>query len=416
MGGYFSGSTSLSVTDTCWSTGFYGDKATASATVSVSAGSNTASYSITVTTTDYNFIQIYLKVGDTVVKNEKDSSGKKTYSYSGTVNISGGSIAVRLGVGCSQYTESAMSFTDSTLSRTYWSDGSTPSLTITDNGNNTATMSGYLGSNGTNNGLGGSTLYWTTNGLLPNGGSSYTTAESMGTTSGGYYSKTINIPSTCSTIWAVTYCSFSYNSTNTGHISQSVKYYTAPSDPGKPVISYTKTRLTIKEPWTISWDAAQAGNSNSPVAGYRIRLYKNGLPIHIKDSSGTIISTGGTGEQEDKYYDTGSTACSLVINPIDHGLLPGDNIRVFIYAYAFNGAGTRLWSGNGENGILSDVYTIQNAGVMRPLVDGKYVEGVVWACIPDSTTDSKIKWVEADIVKTAIKDSSTNSIKWVEGE
>ena len=416
MSGYLSGSTSLSVTDTCWSTAYYGDKATASATVSVSAGSNTASYSITVTTTDFNFIQIYLKVGDTVVKNEKDKGGKKTYSYSGTVNISGGSIAVRLGVGCSQYTEADMSFTDSTLSRTYWSDGSAPSLTITDNGNNTATMSGYLGSNGSNNGITGSTLYWTTNGLPPNGGTWYTTSESMGTTSGGYYSKTINIPSNCTTIWAVTYCSFSYNSTNTGHISQSVKYYTAPGDPGKPVISYTKTRLTIKEPWTISWDAAQAGNSNSPVAGYRIRLYKNGLPIHIKDSSGTIISTGGTGEQEDKYYDTGSTACSLVINPIDHGLLPGDTVKLTIFAYIKTGNNEKWWSGQGSTPASSIEYTVQNAGVMRPLVNGKHVEGVVWACIPDSTTDSKIKWVEADIVKTAIKDSSTNSIKWVEGE
>ena len=309
-----------------------------------------------------------------------------------------------------------MSFTDSTLSRTYWSDGSAPSLTITDNGNNTATMSGYLGSNGSNNGITGSTLYWTTNGLPPNGGTWYTTSESMGTTSGGWYSKTISIPSNCSTIWAVTYCSFSYNSTNTGHISQSVKYYKAPSDPGKPVISYTKSRLTIKEPWTISWDAAQAGNSNSPISGYRIRLYKNGLPIHIKDSSGTIISTGGTGEQEDKYYDTGSTACSLVINPIDHGLLPGDTVKLTIFAYIKTGNNEKWWSGQGSTPASSIEYTVQNAGVMRPLVNGKHVEGVVWACIPDSTTDSKIKWVEADIVKTAIKDSSTNSIKWVEGE
>lgn len=293
----------------------------------------------------------------------------------------------------------------------YYTNGSAPTLTITDNGDNTATMSGSLGSNGTNNGIAGSTLYWTTNGLQPNGGSSYTAAESMGTTSGGSYSKTINIPSTCSTIWAVTYCSFSYNSTNTGHINQSVKYYTAPGDPGKPVIEYTKSRLTIKEPWTISWDAAQAGNTNTPISGYRLRIYKNGLPIDIKNSSGTVVSaTVGA----DKYYDMSGT--SYVINPSSHGILPGDKISIALFAYAFNGAGTRLWSGNEENAVLSDVYTVQNAGVMRPLVDGKHVEGVVWACIPDSTTDSKIKWVEADIVKTAIKDSSTNSIKWVEGE
>lgn len=293
----------------------------------------------------------------------------------------------------------------------YYTNGTAPTLTITDNGNNTATMSGYLGSNGTNNALGGSTLYWTTNGMPPNGGSWYTPDENMGATSGGYYSKTINIPSNCNTIWAVTYCSFSYNQTNTGHKSKSVKYYKAPGDPGKPVIEYTKSRLTIKEPWTISWDAAQAGNTNTPIAGYRLRIYKNGLPIDIKNSSGTVVSTT---VDADKYYDMSGT--SYVINPIDHGILPGDNISIALFAYAFNGAGTRLWSGNEENAVISDVYTVQNAGVMRPLVNNKYVEGVVWACIPDSTTDSKIRWVEADIVKTAIKDSSTNSIKWVEGE
>ena len=324
-----------------------------------------------------------------------------TKSRSWTLSLSGGFTAVsRRDCTCS--VEPSASY--------YYTNGTAPTLTITDNGNNTCTISGSLGSDGTNNGITGSTLYYTTNGLQPNGGSSYTTAINVLSPT-RTYSRTFNIPETCSTIWAVTYCSFSYNSTNTGHQNKSVKYYKAPGDPGKPVISYTKSRLTIKEPWTISWDAAQAGNSNSPVAGYRIRLYKNGLPIDIKNSSGTVVSaTVGA----DKYYDMSGT--SYVINPIDHGILPGDNISIALFAYAINGAGTRLWSGNGENAVISDVYTIQNAGVMRPLVNNKYVEGVVWACIPDSTTDSKIKWVEADIVKTAIKDSSTNSIKWVEGE
>lgn len=324
-----------------------------------------------------------------------------TKSRSWTLSLSGGFTAVNRR-DCTCSVKPSASY--------YYTDGTAPTITITDNGNNTCTISGALGSDGTNNGITGSTLYYTTNGLQPNGGSSYTTAINV-LSPARTYSRTFNIPETCSTIWAVTYCSFSYNQTNTGHQNKSVKYYKAPGDPGKPIISYTKTRLTIKEPWTISWDAAQAGNSNSPIAGYRIRLYKNGLPIYIKNSSGTIISTGGTGEQDDKYYDTNSTDCSLVINPIDHGLLPGDNIQIVIYAYAVRGDKERIYSGNGENGILSDVYTVQNAGVMRPLVDGQYVEGVVWACIPDSTSASRTKWVEADIVKTCISPNN-----WVEAE
>lgn len=384
MSGYLSGSTSLSVTNTCWSKinnkAYYGDKATASATVSVSAGSNTASYSITVTTTDFNFIQIYLKVGDTVVKNEKDSSGKKTYSYSGTVNISGGSIAVRLGVGCSQYDESVMSFTDDTLSRTYWSDGSAPSLTITDNGNNTATMSGYLGSSGSNNGITGSTLYWTTNGMLPNGGYWYTTSESMGATSGGWYSKTISIPSNCSTIWAITYCSFSHNTTYTGNTSASVKYYTAPGNPGTPVINYTKSRLTIKEPWTFSWTAASAGNSNSPVRGYRIRLFKNDVEIPIKNSSGQVISLtnsiyGG------HPYDTDSTSNSFTVYPDQQGFVAGDTVSILVHAYTRYGANSGL---TGESNCLfssykkSINYEIQNAGIVQVRTASGWHEGQVW--------------------------------------
>lgn len=340
---------------------------------------------------------------------QKGTSEVLCYSYSNTsIDKDTDSVEISVGVGWNNWSGSEQgTMTFSIPIDTFpVSNGTAPNLEIIDNGDNTATIKGKLGESGTNNGLTGSTLYWTTNGLQPSGGTWYTPSESMGSVSGGDYSKTIDIPSTCSGIWAVIYCAFEYNTTNTPHLYGSVKYYTAPGNPGKPVITYTKSRLTIKEPWTISWDAAQAGNSNSPIAGYRLRIYKNGLPIDIKDSSGTVLSTT---VGADKYYDVSGT--SYVIDPSSHDILPSDNISIALFAYAVNGAGTKLWSGNGESEVMSDLYTVQNAGVMRPLYNGEHVEGVVWACIPDDTTTSKIKWVEADIVKVR-----TTNNTWVEAE
>lgn len=313
-----------------------------------------------------------------------------------------------------------VSFSTQTESLHYHTGATAGSLSIRDNGNNSFTISAGAGTNGANNAILGlynlgyrysPTAAWT---------NWYYEANNNGndTASNKAVSATISFsPSGTADTRTVYYRAYwdavQVAGEDNPHKSSSanIKQYIKPGDPGKPVIEYTKSRLTIKEPWTISWYAAQAGNSNSPISGYRLRIYKNGLPIDIKNSSGTVVSvTVGA----DKYYDMSGT--SYVINPSSHGILPGDKISIALFAYAFNGAGTRLWSGNEENAVLSDVYTVQNAGVMRPLVDGKHVEGVVWACIPDSTTNSKIRWVEADIVKTAIKDSSTNSIKWVEGE
>ena len=410
MSGYLSGSTSLSVTDKCWVGEYYGHSATASASVSVDAGSNTASYSITVTTSNYNYIQIYLKIGDTVVRNEKDTGGKKTYLYSGTTTISGGSIAVELGVGCSQYTSSAMTYTSSTLSRTWWGDPSAPTMEIIDNGNNTATIRGNLGQNGTNNGMTGSTLFWTTNGNEPADGSWYTSKESMGKTSGGAYSKTIDIPDGCTTIKAVTYCYFTYtNNTNTGHRTQSVKHYKAPGNPGKPSIIYTKSRLTNRENWTLKWTAASAGNSNSPVIGYRVRLAKKGPNdsnwrwAPFKNASGTTITTvgGSTSNGTDYYYDTESTAVSLTIKP--DGAMPGDIYWVGLYAYSKNGAGSTLWSGNGTNIIWSDEYKVRNSGIMRIKHNNTWKEGIVFIKVGNT-------WKEAESVHIKVGSS------WKESE
>ena len=382
MSGYLSGSTSLSVTDTCWSTinnyGVYGDKATASATVSVSAGSNTASYSITVTTTDFNFIQIYLKVGDTVVKNEKDTGGKKTYSYSGTVNISGGSIAVKLGVGCSQYDESNMSFTNNTLSRTYWSDVGKGSIICTDNYNNSFTITASAGASGTNNAVRSYEL-WTaqykySNGSWMWGNSSSTLTQTIAL--GGL----TNDPTRPVAAWIRTHPT--YGSYSDYSNSYTIKQYREPIFPANFEFTLTKTRnrLTIKEPWVFSWTAANAINTTSSVKGYRIRLYKNDVEIPIKNSSGQVISLtnsiyGG------HPYDTDSTSTSFTIYPDQQGFVAGDTVSILVHAYTRYGANNER---TGESNCLfssskkSINYEVQNAGIVQVRTASGWHEGQVW--------------------------------------
>lgn len=309
------------------------------------------------------YITGYTCIGTQTLTKGVDATTK---SRSWTLSLAGGFTAISLR-NCTCSVEPSASY--------YYTNGTKPSLTITDNGNNTATMSGYLGSNGSNNGLISSPLYWTTNGMQPSGGSWYTPDENMGATSGGYYSKTINIPDGCSGIWAVIYCNFKYNRTNTPHTYGGVRYYKAPGNPGKPTISYTKSRLTIKEPWTFSWSAASAGNSNTPVAGYRIRVYKNGVGIRIKDSSGKIIST--TNGSGDYPYDMHNTSCSFKLDPVSNGFKAGDTIRVSLYAFAFRGDRASLWSGSGANAVFSDTYTIQNAGIVQVRTASGWHEGQV---------------------------------------
>lgn len=271
-------------------------------------------------------------------------------------------------------------------------NGSAPTISITDNGNNTATISGKLGSNGTLNSLQSSTLYYTTNGSEPAGGTWYTTSVDLGSTSGGDYSHAINIPSGCNKIWAVVYCTFAYNTTNTGHQSKSVTYYGIPGDPGTPVISYSKTRLTVKEPWTYTWNAASAG-TNMPIIGYRIRLYKNNSAVSLSAGSGNYIAPNGSYN----YLDRESTSTTVMIDPVAFGFTAGDTVYLGVYAYAKRGDGVQVFNQNGvgAGNKVSAVSTVQNAGIMRVKPSGAWKEGIVHVKVNGV-------WKEADLVQTKV--------------
>lgn len=289
------------------------------------------------------------------------------------------------------------------ITRTWYTNGTAPTLVVTDAKNNTATLAGSLGKDGTNNAIKSATLYYTTDGSDP---SSSSTRKSFSLTaaSGASYSKSVSVTKAC-TVKAYIVCKFEHSTSNKS-ASASVVYYANPSAPGVPVISYTKSRLTIKENWTYTWTAASAGNSNSPVKGYRVRVIKNGAAM-----TGLVYSASGTtniiskGTNTNNYIDCANTNCTVKFDPAALGFKPGDTVKLGIYSYTVNGLGAQLFNGGGQSDdqVVSAVSTVQNAGVVHTKVNSTWKEGQVYVKVNNA-------WLEAETVSTKVNGT------WYESE
>lgn len=308
-------------------------------------------------------------------------------------------------------------------------------LSIHDNGNNTCTISGNHGIAGINNPIIASALYWTTNGVGPSGGSDYTSEASMGTTSGGRYTKTIDIPSKCKTVIAVIYDYFEHegNYCNTGgHVSGEVHYYSTPGAPGTPMLNTTLTlnengKKPARRNWHFYWSPAGPGNcsSNVPIGGYRIRVFRKAAgettwnTVEIKGSSGK--SYGTWNDTDDWVYDKTSTDFddasrpTFSFNPEQSGFQTGDSLKIGLYSWvkvstSLDAYG-RLWNGGGwaTAQVYSSEYIVDPAGVMRIKTDEKadgtpiFSEGRVFVKTGDGNTAAD--WTEAKTVKVK---TSTN--------
>lgn len=319
-------------------------------------------------------------------------------SYSGTAGTaSGGSVSYTMKLNCqsdggvhgwsgSESNNYKGTTVSGSISRNYWTDntaGGKP--TITDSGNNNFSITGNSGTAGSSNSITetklqykiGSATSWTTDG-------------------DNSYSGTVTANTTYT---ARTRYKCSHGGDSSGYLysaesSKTIYFYKAPGDVGKPALtaaSFKNGRLTIKQNWTYTWTAASAGSTASPVLGYRIRMYKNGSLVKgITAGSGSNISKGtGTNEYLDR---SGSTNCSITFNPVSFGFAPGDTIYIGVFAWAKNGAGSVLWSGNGSAHVTSDTTTVQNSGIMRVRPAGSWKEGVVSVKVNDT-------WIEADVVQ-----------------
>lgn len=329
-------------------------------------------------------------------------------SYSGTAGtVTGGSVSYELKLNCQSdgdvhgwsgsTTTNYKGTTESgTISRNYWTDIGTGTVSITDNGNNSYTVSGGMGSAGTNNAINGATLYWAS-GKDSTGNWDYST-QSFSTGS----SKTVSFTPTSAatrTVAGAVVTDGVHNDTDTGWITKSIKQYKDPGAPGKPVLdasSYRNGRLTIKQNWKYTWTAGTDGTGSCPVLGYRIRIYKNGslLTGFSASSNSVLIKNSGTNEYVDR---AGKTDCTIIIDPVSFGFVPGDTIQIGIYAYAQNGAGWWLYNGGGLGTaqVCSDTSTVQNSGIMRVKPAGSWKEGVVWVKVNNT-------WVEAEVVYTKV--------------
>jgi hypothetical protein len=255
-------------------------------------------------------------------------------------------------------------------------------VSFTDNGDNTYTVTGKGGNAGTLNPVKSAKL-------------KYTGGPATGVNCIDKVTKTASIPSDYKDenypVEAEVTTTGTYGDPVTRAATGTVKYYKIPEAPGKPVISYEKTRLTTREDWTFTWTPAEAGNGNSPIKGYRLRLFKNSekiLGLGLKNNSTYLSKTTGTNEYVDKL----GTNCYIKITPSDFGFKTNDIVQLRIYAYTKNGAGEQLFNGGGtpEASVHSEIYKVQSAGTVRVKVNGQWTEGIVY--VKDG------QWREAEAV------------------
>lgn len=365
-------------------------------------------------------VGIYLEIADNIIYNsytEYSSSSDSRWddfptgndtSASGYFAVSSSSFNVTLGISCMQGGVDKNGTTGYyTFYRNYWDNitNSPYAPEIIDNGNNSFYLKGYKALGGHENPVKSDIMRWTilsdTNnniwGWLVGSDGQYFTME-MPTdpyTSGPYYLKDYGTyPKTRGTRdvaleveswgsrgdWVVN-----------GYTYVGIKQYFAPTMPGIPELSdnsYDNNRLTTRKNWTFTWaPSSQLGYSG--VSGYRLRLFRirtfgNGTEengtIPIRDSNGTIISSSYTDPETnvtDIWYDTGSTNTSFTIDPVAYGFVPGDLVRLEIFAYSLNGINEQLFSGDSSIPAASVNYLVQNAGIVRVKANDGWKEGQV---------------------------------------
>lgn len=273
---------------------------------------------------------------------------------------------------------------------------------IKDNGNNTFTITFYPGTAGTNNRVKSNKYIWK---LAGDDKASTTTSTSL--------TKSITCKASAASqiVYARTEVDGTYNDVKTDTISKAIKNYQAPTSPGKPTISWTKSRMTLRENyWTLKWGESSATNSSSPVVSYRIRLYKKNsegkfvsIPIINDDGENVSTKLSATDHPYDRDVSKGT---SMKLYGAKCGLKAGDTIQVGIYAKALNGAGSNLWSGGGTTESRSASYTVQNAGIVHVNVDGtNWKEGQVWVNV-DGTNWKEAETVSINVDGTNWKEST----------
>jgi hypothetical protein len=382
---------------------WYTEGGTPTLTISQTAGSNTATFSGNLgksgTNNALSGSTLYYKINGassySSVSLGKTSGGSFSKSY--TINkdcTASAYVVCKYAHGDSKYAGTSSSpKTKSCLCYSKVKVGSVSDFK--DNGNNSFTITGTRGGNGSHNEVTGATLYWaTTKNSSGNWISSTQDFASGKTTS----SKTVSFKpsgtaSTKEVAAAVVTKGKHLGSTDTGWITFNPKQYFKPYAPQPITLTTSKLRHTAKEKWTFSWISGGTPNSTtSPIKGYYINVHKKSkgessfsplaglMPV---DGSDAIVK--GTGTKT--YIDRLGTRNTVSFNPIDLGFKAGDEIYIRVRAYTQWGDGT--WQ---EGPVTeSNKYLIKNAGIVKIKTTEGWKEGQVWV----KTTDG---WKEAETV------------------
>lgn len=275
----------------------------------------------------------------------------------------------------------------------------TGTTTITDNYNNSFTITATKGTDGTNNTAGGpDTLKW---GYDTNYSNSYTN-------DGRRINLTISGTGATRTVYAKSRTTAADGNHKTSTTSAAIRQYVGPDKIASCGISSSKGKLTLKEDWILHWTEPNI-NNGCPIKGYQVALFKqssgdnkwSALPL-INDKGDILI--GSTGK-----YQTEGTSLSLKLgakyytkeyNALGTDLLkPGDKIKFSVKAYTKFGKNHEInsfvFNNNANIETYSTEYPIYNSGIMRVKANNAWTEGQVWVKVDGN-------WKEADVVKVKV--------------
>lgn len=283
-------------------------------------------------------------------------------------------------------------------------------VTISDNYNNTFKVEGTLGRAGTNNSYKYTEcfLWWTQAKANASTWQWYSSSDKNGniytftdnTTSKSVDGLAINITDNGAAdkqVYArVTTASTYGAAVDKYSLVTNIRQYCAPTPATeRPTLTYSKSRLTVRENWTFSWHEGTPANDSSPIKGYEIRITKNKVEIpNLTISSNGVITKGTSGGSTYLYW-TNTSSLQVTCNPENLGFAAKDKVVFWVRPYTRYGKnydGDLLPSGWPAHTATVEA-TVQNAAVVNKYdnASSKWQEGI--ACVYKNGS-----WVEADSV------------------
>lgn len=203
--------------------------------------------------------------------------------------------------------------------------------------------------------------------------------------------------------------------------SLAINQYLEPTPPSSaPVLSnssYKNGRLTLKQNWTYTWGSSTKQGC-AEVSGYAIAVRRNGDRIRGLTVNNNNILKLGTGTRD--YVDTTNTTCSVTFDPNDLNFKKGDTVWIEVWGYSLNGKDGKEYSADVESKYKSIESTVESAGILqiKPTSSSGWKEGQVWVKVNKGTiAKPNIQWVEADTVKTKVRTGGTDAnpiYSWVD--